>query len=466
DLVTAVQNARNTTPNENLEQFLDDMLGVLDSGGDLTSFLEEQTRTYRSKAEAEQSEFLEMLEVVSELFVVAFVAAPLFLVVTLVLVGMMGANAVPMTTALVYGVLPIGMVGFLVLVHYLSLPFSTVHGVNTRLGPDEAAVAPSPAAAAAERYDRYRLHAIRGLAADLLGDPVGTLRSHSPLLSLVVTVPAAAGLVVAVVASEPGDVAALYAADPVGATTGLVVAPLVVVAAPLSLLYELRRRRTTHIARRFPDTLNLLASANQMGIPLTEALDLVSRWSDGVIATELRKTHNDVQWSHDVQSALLGLGDRLGVPQVERTAKLLATGTYSTSDLSTVLSVAAEDTRTRYELERSRREEMQVYVLIVGIGFFVYLGVVVLLDLNYLTPVAQLSEQAASVEAATANAAPAMAVTEVPVSRYRTLFFHSALIQAAGSGLLAGKLAENDLLAGLKYAVALVVVAAAVFTVV
>jgi flagellar protein FlaJ len=46
------------------------------------------------------------------------------------------------------------------------------------------------------------------------------------------------------------------------------------------------------------------------------------------------------------------------------------------------------------------------------------------------------------------------------------VFFHSALIQGIGSGLLAGKLAENNVLAGLKYGIAIVVLSTAVFVVI
>jgi flagellar protein FlaJ len=58
DLFTALRDARNLTPSANLEQFLDDLLSVLDSGFDVTNFLD-------------------TLSIMSEVFVVVFVTAPL-----------------------------------------------------------------------------------------------------------------------------------------------------------------------------------------------------------------------------------------------------------------------------------------------------------------------------------------------------------------------------------------------------
>jgi flagellar protein FlaJ len=260
-----------------------------------------------------------------------------------------------------------------------------------------------------------------------------------------------------------GSLAAAYASDPIGWTSRFVLLPLLIVAVPLSVLYEQKRRRAIRIARRFPDTLNRLASANQMGIPFTEALGLVSGWSSNEITAELRKTHNEIQWCNNPRAALLGLGNRLGVPQVKRTMTLTATGLHSTSDLSKILSIAAKDTRIRHDLDRSRRKNMNAYVVIVAIGFLVYLAVVVLLDHHYLVPVSRIS---AEVNGDAVNALPIANVTEIPVSQYRTLLFHSAIVQGAGSGLLAGKLTENELLAGLKYSIVLVVISIVAFTVV
>ncbi|WP_276276207.1 type II secretion system F family protein [Haloarcula regularis] len=78
DLYTGLQNARNLTPSDTLEQFFDDLLSVLDSGGDVTVFLENQTDTYLQDARDEQTGFLETLSLLSEVFVVLFVAAPSF----------------------------------------------------------------------------------------------------------------------------------------------------------------------------------------------------------------------------------------------------------------------------------------------------------------------------------------------------------------------------------------------------
>ena len=526
DLFTALRNARNLTPSMNFEQFLDDTISMLDSGGDLTRFLDREADDYLEEAGESQAEFVETLSMLSEVFVAAFVAAPLLLVVTLMVISFMGADVLTGLYAITYLVFPLGMAGFLLLIDLLSQPYSgaatdpvgtesaldevvaatrdTVAslrasiaravvdrwgddlpaslggrsavetdggvvdpGVGPVTGPGAAVGSPAgtgpatgPAARAAlvddARFPAYRRRQAADALVALLSDPLALFRRQPPL-TLVVTVPAAVAVLAGVVATglaEP-SLAALFA-EPFRTTVLLFVVPFVVAAVPLSVFHERRVARQAAIEERFPDALNVLSSANQMGIPLTDGLALVARWSSGALADELRTTRNDVAWNYDVRTALVAFGDRLRVPQLRRVVRLIARSGRSSGDLSRVLSVAAEDTRNRFKLERARRRAMGSYIAIVVIGYLVYLFVIVLLSTAYLAPMAALPP----VEGATGMP---IAVGTVPIEAYRVVFLHSALIQAIGTGLLAGKLADNDATSGLKYSLALVALAVGAF---
>jgi len=462
DLFTALRDARNITPSDNMEQFLDDMLSVLDSGSDFSQFLENEAENYMEEARREQTNFLETLSVLSEVFVVAFVAAPLFLIVTLLVISLLGGEALLQTYLLIYVGLPLGMAAFLITIDVLSAPFAQHSGELDIEEDDDDDEEPSEAVRQDQQFDAYERRKRRDRIQEMLRNPVQRIRQRTPLLSLVLTVPVALFVVGFLAVTGIVDpTPAGFGTEPIMTTVWVAVVPFFVVAGPLTAFYELEHRREQRIAQRFPDTLNILSSANQMGIRLTESLALVSRWSEGALSEELRKVRNDITWNHDVESALLSFANRLKVPQVTRTMKLIAKGSHSSSDLGEIISIAAEDTRNRYQIERRRRDEMNAYVAIVIIGFLVYLGVIVLLDTSYLTPIADISTEVSPQEQFGSSAL--VDVTAVPVEAYRMVFFHSALIQGVGTGLLAGKLANNEALSGLKYSVLLVALALAVF---
>ena len=207
-----------------------------------------------------------------------------------------------------------------------------------------------------------------------------------------------------------------------------------------------------------PRTVDRTEKRRRRTVGVVDGLDLVVRWTSGTLATELRTVRNDLAWNHDFPAALLAFADRIHVPGLTRTVRLVADGSRASGDLHELLEVAATDTRARAKLRRTRRRAVGSYVAIVVIGFLVYLLVVTLLSRSYLAPLEALPELP---ETSATTGAPLSA--DVPVDAFELLFFHSALVQGFGSGLLAGKLAENDLKSGLKYGIGLVVITVVTF---
>lgn len=456
DMHSAIRHARKTTPSKPLKRFFDDLLGILESGGDVTVMLEEETDTYLREAREEQENFLETISLLAEVFVVLFVAAPLFLIVTLVVIDMAGGNSLQPVSLLVYIVMPLAMGGFIFLIDLLGRPFELPQATSEL--PAAEATRDSTAIEDSERFEDYRWNRRKETLREMVMNPRSVLRMN-PLYSVVISVPVALALVATLIAT--GQVTPsldAIQATPVWSTTALFLAPFLVVAVPLALFHDLKRRHEQVIAHEFPKTLTVLASANKMGVSFTDALELISEWSGDVIGEELRRVRNDIVWNYDVRRALIAFGNRVSVPQLGRTMKLISEGIYRSGDISKVLSIAAADIRDRDELERARRRELSTYIAVVVIGFLVYLMAIVLLDVGYLQAIAEFSE-----EGTAESGTLITGFRDVPVQTYQTIFLHSALIQAVGTGLLAGKLADNDTLSGLKYGIGLALVTMAVF---
>lgn len=240
-------------------------------------------------------------------------------------------------------------------------------------------------------------------------------------------------------------------------TTTLVIAPGLLMAVPLSLFYELERRRKHRITQRLPDMLDILASSNQMGVSFVNGLGMVARNLSGSLAEQLRYTYNDIHWNGDVHRALLNLAARMRVPQLTRTSYILAEGSRSSGELHRLMSIAAEDTRQRYRLDRNRRQNLQAYTTVVVIGFLVYLGVIVILDYSFLGAIQE------ALEGTDTDDLGPITIDLDDIGVYRALFYHSAIIMAVGTGFISGKLTDNEILSGLKYSIMLILLTALVF---
>ncbi len=121
DVVTAIRHLAETTPSEKFKDFLEDLLSVIESGGNMAEFLSLRVRLYQEEARFEQKQFLNLLSLVAESYVTLFVAGPLFLIIIMVVMGMMGGSAVFQLTLVTYAIMPVGSMVFILLINLLSV---------------------------------------------------------------------------------------------------------------------------------------------------------------------------------------------------------------------------------------------------------------------------------------------------------------------------------------------------------
>jgi flagellar protein FlaJ len=170
------------------------------------------------------------------------------------------------------------------------------------------------------------------------------------------------------------------------------------------------------------------------------------------------RVRRDIAVTDDVAGSLIALSRRLRVASIARSLHIVARGSRYTNDLGDVLAVTGEDLRNRHRLQRERRAQMRLYTVVFVLGVLIYLGIVVMLN-RYLFP--PLLEVAAAEEFQ--NVGVLSIGTAQGIEAYRVAFFHSALLQVAGTSMVVGRLERNDILSGLKYANVLAVVVVAVF---
>jgi flagellar protein FlaJ len=92
DLVHGLKTVAATTPSYKLQEFLQGAITIVSSGGDLESFLKLKANQFVVENMREQREFLETLGLIAETYVTAFIAGPLFLIVMISVMSIMGGG--------------------------------------------------------------------------------------------------------------------------------------------------------------------------------------------------------------------------------------------------------------------------------------------------------------------------------------------------------------------------------------
>ena len=473
DILTALQRLARRTPSEGMEELAENLSSVLSSGRNLSEFLRGQYERYQEEAQAQQEQYLELLATFAEVYVTVLVAGPLFFITILVVIGLVLQDTLGFIRFIGYVAIPLASAGFVV---YLDSMTQTIEsgdsGRSTATNPSTSRSYAPDGGATHERFDANHE---RLLAYDRLRplrrwlDDPWEMAFGRPVRSLAFTVPL--GLLWLVLRIDwpsrlpPVDrldlVAALDTAD-----EPLVQAAILVLGV-FALAYEVRKRRLRAIEVAVPDFLDRMASINEAGMTVVQSLHRVSQSDLGTLTPEVRRTWRDIQWGADAETALHRMADRTSSPTAVRAVTLLTNAMRATDDVAPVLRIAADEAQLSRRLRRERHNEMVTYLLVIYISFFVFLGIIAALSVSFLPAVEATTTVG---QGATSGAVPSGSVFSgignVDTDAYRLLFFHTSVIQAVCSGLVAGQLGEGSVADGAKHAVVLLVVAYAAFLVI
>jgi len=116
DTITALQHAIKISPSEKFKEFLQGILGVIQSGSELGPYFNRCVEKYMESDLVERKRDLESLAVMAEAFVVTVIAFPLFLVIIISIMGMTsGGISFEFLFILAFMILPLAYAGFYVM---------------------------------------------------------------------------------------------------------------------------------------------------------------------------------------------------------------------------------------------------------------------------------------------------------------------------------------------------------------
>jgi len=113
DIVTALRRSIDRTPSVKFQELLQGAITTVTSGGDLTSYFRNKAARYQWENRVEQKSFIETMGLMAETYVTAAVAGPLFLLVMVAIIVLMGSGQMSQLQLIIYLLLPVINVGFM-----------------------------------------------------------------------------------------------------------------------------------------------------------------------------------------------------------------------------------------------------------------------------------------------------------------------------------------------------------------
>jgi flagellar protein FlaJ len=454
DVVSAIRHLSETTPSEKLKDFLEDLLSVIESGGDMAEFLSMRVRLYQEEARFEQRQFLNVLSIVAESYVTLFVAGPLFLIIIMVVMGMMGGSAVLQLALVTYVLLPIGSVVFILLIDLISIKAEkTERYIRTKwlhTYSDVVIVKKEDEESLFEQLKKY--DQLRNIVYHLKHPLESFISNVNHTLYL--TVPIALIYVIIVFMSAPHytDIETY-----INVVDDHIVIALLIVLIPYAIFYEIWSRKVLGIQALIPDFLERMAGINQVGLTIAQAIAIMVNTNLGLLSYEIRRIKRDMEWGANFTEALMRFEERVSTPSIARTVTLITKASEMSGQIGEVLSIASSDAKMTEVLKKERLAEMFIYTAIVYLSFFVFLFVVGVLTTQFLPVLASISTKGLPTSGALSG------LGSIPVITFNRLLYHACLVQAVFSGLIAGQMGESALAAGVKHSCILLIISLIAF---
>jgi len=139
--------------------------------------------------------------------------------------------------------------------------------------------------------------------------------------------------------------------------------------------------------------------------------------------------------------------------------KLISEAQEASSEITDVLTTAAQASENQDDIERNRISQTRMQVAIIVMTYVTLLGVMAILQTQFIDVMGDLSSQADGGGASGGGGAGFGGGGGVDPDVLSMLFFHAVTLQAVLSGFISGYIRNADIVSGVKFAVVLMTLA-------
>ncbi|MEM4217862.1 MAG: type II secretion system F family protein [Candidatus Methanomethylicaceae archaeon] len=219
----------------------------------------------------------------------------------------------------------------------------------------------------------------------------------------------------------------------------IVIAVMLTLFPPGALDYfEFRWKKS--IENRMPDILYDIAEGQLTGMTFIRALQTAATKDYSAASRELRRVLAQIRLGMSLEEAFQSFAKRVDSEIVKKVGIVISETSKFGGDVSKIIRSLADYVKDIILINEERRATMRMYIGVTYIAFGVLLFTIMILLNNFFVPIIQLS-------------GTVIFVSQAPYEEYRRIFFYLCVVQAISSGLVAGKMGEGTMSAGLKHVV-------------
>jgi flagellar protein FlaJ len=410
DNITTLKNAIEYTPSKKFKAFLQGMIGTIQSGSSLHTYLSNVVENYMEEEFLARKKDLDLLSIIAETFVISVIAFPIFLVIILSVMGFFGRSTgftIDLLFIFSFLVLPMAYAGFYVLIKSTSLEEMKKIRVKEKID-------------FRQYYEKNKSFIFVILFTACL------------LFSFYFTI------YVLSYYGYVGFINYLY--------LDVVFLTVIILIGPIGFYAHRQVKKIKEIQERLPDFLVEIGNSVSSGMTVFEAIKIASKGSYGRLTNEIRKMKAELSWHTPVTTVFNSFSDRMGSAIIKRIVVTTNKGLMMGGDAPKIFNAAAKEIGQVNRIEEQKKTDMSIYTIVILVSFFVFLGIILILNRTIFTAFFETQR-----EMAWQSISLTMNVNAIDSMLLNYALYSFVFIQSIGAGLLGGFMMDGKLSSGVRY---------------
>lgn len=420
DSITALKHAIEISPSRKFQEFLQGIIGTIQSGSELHIYLQNAVDKLMEEDFVDRKKDLDLLGIIAEIFVVCVIAFPIFLVIILTVFGFFGGSGGDTTMILLMFslfILPLIYAGFYYLIRSTSLEnLNRIYSKTTL------------------PFRQY-LRESR--------NPLIVFTSSLALIIVFYLSLSVLGYYDVIDFSFYPQVDFLFIA-------------ILILIGPIGIYNYLEGQKKKQIQYRLPNFLTEVSDSLSTGATIFDAIKVTSHSHYGKLSTEIKKMKSQMSWNISVKEVLTDFAARMKSAIVHRIVLTLNRGLDMGGNTPKIFRSAALEVNQVNRLENQRKAVMSIYTVVILVCFFVFLAIIIVLNTTIFKSFFELQGKQVG------RMAGVMFRTVDPMELKYSLYSF-VFVQSIGAGILSGFMMDGRISSGIRYSCILGIISFIIF---
>ncbi|MHA1543131.1 MAG: type II secretion system F family protein [Candidatus Hodarchaeales archaeon] len=221
---------------------------------------------------------------------------------------------------------------------------------------------------------------------------------------------------------------------------------VLIIIIPITIVDRIHQRWLNAIKDQMPYFVRGLSESQNIGVTIIESFEYVvnNDLIQDPLRSEIESINTRISWGQTFEESLLEFIKKVDSPFIKRFSVLLLEIHQTGGNIQEAFLIQSEFMEDMSAMDQEASSQMIPYVVIIYIAYFVFITTSIILLNSFFKPLEELSSTIS------------MGLV-VSITQFTDFFYQTMLVSGLMSGLMAGKIGELRVLAGLKHSIVLLI---------